>query len=181
MRLQEKYKKEIIPALQEKFGIKNVMETPKLAKVVLNVGVGRNSKEQAYIDNVVKSLTNVTGQQPVRTKAKKSISSFKVREGMIVGVKVTLRDQRMYDFVEKLVNISFPRIRDFRGISEKLIDKKGNMTIGFKEHISFPEIKAEDAENVHGMEVCINTTAENYDQGLELFKLLGFPFKKEEK
>lgn len=181
MRLQEKYKKEILPALKDKFSLKNTMETPKLVKAVLNVGVGRNSKEQAYIDNVVKSLTNITGQQPVKTKAKKSISSFKVREGMIIGVKVTLRDQRMYDFIEKLINVSFPRIRDFRGISESLIDNKGNMTIGLKEHTAFPEIRVEDIDNVHGMEICINTTAKNREQGLELFKLLGFPFKKEEK
>lgn len=179
MRLQEKYNKEVTVALREKFGFKNVMETPKLLKVVLNVGVGRNSKEQAYIDNVEKTLVAITGQKPVRTKAKKSISSFKVREGMIVGLKVTLRGQRMYDFVEKLINVSFPRIRDFRGISDKLTDNQGNMTIGLKDHLAFPEIGVDDVDNPHGLEICINSSAKNKAEGQELFKLLGFPFKKE--
>ncbi|NTU98608.1 50S ribosomal protein L5 [Candidatus Falkowbacteria bacterium] len=181
MRLQERYKKEILPALQQEFGIKNVLATPRLVKVVLNVGVGRHTKEQAYIDAVEQNLIKITGQKPVRTKARKSISSFKVREGQIIGLKVTLRGQRMYDFVEKLVTVSFPRIRDFRGISDKIVDKQGNMTIGFKEHTSFPEIKVDDLENVHGLEICIDTTAKNRETGLALFKKIGFPFKTEEK
>lgn len=181
MRLQEKYKKEILPALKEEFGIKNTLAAPRLRKVVLNVGVGRQSKEQAFIDNAEKSLTKITGQKPVKTKARKSISSFKLREGQVIGLKVTLRGQRMYDFLEKLVTISFPRIRDFRGISDKLVDRQGNMTIGFKEHIAFPEIKVDEIDNVHGLEICIDTTAENREIGLALFKRLGFPFKTEEK
>jgi len=181
MRLQERYKKEILPNLQKEFGIKNVLATPSMVKVVLNVGVGRQTKEQAFIDNVEKTLTRITGQRPVKTKARKSIASFKVREGQIIGLKVTLRGQRMYDFVEKLVSVSFPRIRDFRGISDKMIDKQGNLTIGFKEHTAFPEVKAEEIDNVHGLEICINTTAKNRETGLALFKQLGFPFKIEEK
>ncbi len=181
MRLQERYKKEILPSLQKEFGIKNILATPKLQKVVLNVGVGRQTKEQAFIDNVEKTLTKITGQKPVKTKARKSIASFKVREGQIIGLKVTLRGQRMYDFLEKLVSVSFPRIRDFRGISDKMVDKQGNMTIGFKEHTAFPEVRVEEIDNVHGLEICIDTTAKNRETGLALFKQLGFPFKTEEK
>lgn len=181
MRLQERYKKEILPSLQQEFGIKNVLATPRMVKVVLNVGVGRQTKEQAFIDNVEKTLTRITGQKPVKTKARKSIASFKVREGQIIGLKVTLRGQRMYDFVEKLVSVSFPRIRDFRGISDKMVDKQGNMTIGFKEHTAFPEVKHEEIDNVHGLEICIDTTAKNRETGLALFRQLGFPFKTEEK
>lgn len=178
-RLQIKYKEEVAPALREKFGYKNVMQTPKVLQVVLNVGVGRHHKDQAYIDNVVNSLTRITGQKPVRTKARKSISAFKIREGLVIGVKVSLRGQRMWDFVEKLVNVSFPRIRDFRGISDKHVDRQGNMTIGFKEHVNFPEIKADDIDNTHGLEICFSTTATNRAEGVELFRLLGFPFKQD--
>jgi len=181
MRLKEKYNKQVIKALQEKFGFSNVNQAPKIIKAVINVGVGRNAKEQAFIDNAEKSLIKITGQRPVRTKAKKSISTFKIRQGMIVGLKVTLRHDRMFDFLEKLINVSFPRIRDFRGISEKMIDRTGNLTIGFKEHIAFPEIRVDEIENVHGLEICISTTAKNRGEGLELFRQLGFPFKKEEK
>jgi large subunit ribosomal protein L5 len=177
--LQVKYKEDVAVALREKFAYKNVMQTPKIVQVVLNVGVGRHHKDQPYIDNVVNSLTRITGQKPVRTKARKSISAFKIREGLVIGVKVTLRGKRMWDFIEKLVNVSFPRIRDFRGISDKHIDAQGNMTVGFKEHVNFPEIKAEDSDNVHGLEICFSTTATNREEGLELFRLLGFPFKKD--
>jgi len=180
IRLKEKYNKQVIKALQEKFGFSNVNQAPKIIKAVINVGVGRNAKEQAFIDNAEKSLIKITGQRPVRTKAKKSISAFKIRQGMIVGLKVTLRHDRMFDFLEKLINVSFPRIRDFRGISEKMIDRTGNLTIGFKEHIAFPEIRVDEIENIHGLEICISTTAENREEGLELFRQLGFPFKKED-
>lgn len=181
MRLKEKYNKQVIKALKDKFGFKNVNQVPKIIKAVVNIGVGRNAKEQAFIDNAEKSLIKITGQRPIRTKAKKSISAFKIRQGMIVGLKVTLRHDRMFDFLEKLINVSFPRIRDFRGISEKIIDRTGNMTIGFKEHIAFPEIRADEVDNIHGLEICISTTAKNREEGLELFRQLGFPFKKEEK
>ena len=178
MRLQELYKKQIIPKLREKFDYKNDLEAPKLVKVVVNVGFGRHTKEKAYIDNVVNSLSRITGQKPVLTKARKSISSFKVREGMVIGACVTLRGTRMYDFVEKLIHISFPRVRDFRGISEKSADKLGNLTVGFREHLAFPEIKADEVENVFSLEVSLTTNAKIREESLELFRLMGFPFKK---
>ena len=178
MRLQDLYKKKIVPAMKEKFGYKNDLAVPKLDKVVVNVGFGRFSKDKAYIDNVINSLNRITGQKPVLTKAKKSIAGFKVREGQTVGAIVTLRGKRMYDFVEKLVHVSFPRVRDFRGISEKGVDRQGNLTVGFREHLAFPEIKADEVDKIHGLEVCISTTAKDKEKGLELLKLMGFPFKK---
>lgn len=180
MRLQELYKKEVLPKLKDKFGYKNSFQAPKLTRVVINVGVGRQSKEKAFIDNVVSSVTRITGQKPILTKAKKAISAFKIREGLIIGVAVTLRGARMYDFIEKMIKVSFPRIRDFRGISDKQVDRTGNLTIGFRENLSFPEIKAEEVDKIHGLEVCIATTAKTREEGLELFRLLGFPFKQEE-
>ncbi len=181
MRLKEKYQKEIVPNLKEKFSYSNIFLVPKVEKVVLNVGFGRHNKEKEYIANVGKTLTKISGQKPVFTKAKQSISSFKIREGMVIGAMVTLHGQRMYDFLDKLVNISFPRVRDFRGISEKSVDKQGNLSIGFKENTAFPEVKVDDINNIHGLEVVIHSTATNKEEGLELFRLLGFPFKKEEK
>ena len=181
MKLKEKYQKEIIPKLKEKFDYSNIFLVPKVEKVIINVGFGRHNKEKDYIANVEKTLTKISGQKPVFTKAKKSIASFKIREGMIIGAMVTLHGHRMYDFLDKLVNISFPRVRDFRGISEKSVDKQGNLSIGFKENTAFPEVKIDDINNIHGLEVVIHSTAENKEEGLELFRLLGFPFKKEEK
>ncbi len=177
--LQEKYKSEIVPALREKFAYKNIMQVPKITQIVLNVGTGRHTKDQNYTDNVVESLTRITGQKPVKTKARKSIAAFKLREGTVIGVKVTLRGKRMYDFMEKLVHVSFPRVRDFRGISANHVDIQGNMTVGFKDHINFPEIKADDMDKTHGLEICFSTTATDKASGLELFRLLGFPFKQE--
>ena len=179
MRLQEKYKKEIILKLKEKFEYKNNMQAPKVFKITLNVGFGRRSKEKAYIKAVVDSLTKISGQKPIINKAKKSIASFKLREGDSIGVSVILRNKRMYDFLEKLINISFPRVRDFRGISEKSVDSTGNLTIGFKEHTSFPEVRSDEMDNVFGLEISLSTTTNDKKQGLELFKLLGFPFKKD--
>ena len=181
MRLREKYQKEIMPALKEKFSFKNAMLVPRITKVVINVGAGRHAKEKDYLEAVAKGLTRISGQKPVFTLAKKSVSAFKIREGMTIGVKVSLRGQRMYDFVEKLVGITFPRVRDFRGISDKSIDRTGNMTIGFKDQAAFPEIKVEDLDNPFGLEVCLTTTAKNKEEGLELFRAFGFPFKKESK
>jgi len=178
MRLKEKYQKEIIPKLEEKFGFKNERNVPHLEKVVLNVGFGKFSKEKEYISDVERGLTKISGQKIVFTKAKKSISAFKIREGMTIGAMVTIRGQRMYDFVEKLVGLTFPRVRDFRGITDKAIDSKGNMTIGFKDYSCFPEIKVEDVDKIYGLEVCIATSAKNREEGLELFRLIGFPFKK---
>ena len=177
MNLKEQYQKEIVPKLKEKFGYKNALEIPKLTKVVINVGVGRHTKEKEYIDEVEQSLTRIAGQKPVLTKAKKSISAFKIREGMIVGVAVTLRGKRMYDFTEKMVNVSFPRVRDFRGIETKHVDKSGNLTVGIKENLIFPEIRPDEVENVYGMEITFVNTAKTKEEGLELFSLMGFPFK----
>lgn len=165
--------------MKKKFGYKNDFMAPKLDKVVVNVGFGRFSKDSAHIDNVKKNLASITGQRCVLTKAKKAISAFKIREGMIIGAKVTLRGARMYDFVGKLINVTLPRVRDFRGIAEKSIDKAGNLTVGFREHLAFPEISPDSIENIHGLEVIISTTAGKGEEGLELLKLLGFPFKHE--
>jgi len=181
MRLKEKYQKQIVPKMEEKFGFKNEMLVPRLTKVVLNVGFGRHSKEKEFMASVEKGLTKISGQKPILTKSKKSISAFKIREGLIIGAKVTLRGQRMYDFVDKLVNITFPRVRDFRGINEKTMDQKGNLTVGFKEHVSFPEIRVEEIDNIFGLEVCLTNSAKDRESGLELFRMLGFPFKKESK
>jgi len=178
MRLHELYNKEVKKALKEKFGYKNEMAIPKILKVSVNVGVGRFTKDKAYIDAVANTITRITGQKPVFTKSRKSISAFKVREGNIVGVMATLRGERMYDFLDKLVHVTFPRVRDFRGISEKIIDRTGNMSIGFKEHLPFPEVKADEVDSIHGIEVTVTTTAKSKEEGLELFRLLGFPFKK---
>ena len=177
MKLQEKYKKEIVPKMKEKFGYKNNMAVPKLTKVVINVGFGRQAKEKAHIDSVITGLTRITGQKPIQTKAKKAISAFKIRDGMIIGACVTLRGARMYDFLDKLINITFPRVRDFRGITDKGIDRRGNMTIGFREHLPFPEIKADEVENIFALEICLATTANSREEGLEFFRLLGIPFK----
>ncbi len=178
--LRQKFISEIRPKLKEELGLDNIMAVPRLEKVVLNVGVGKGLKDEKYREAVASSLARIAGQRPQYTKAKKSISSFKVREGMIVGVRVTLRGQRMYDFVEKLINIALPRVRDFHGLSRKSFDGQGNFTIGVKEHIIFPEIKGDEIENIHGLEVVIVTTADDDESGYKLLKALGFPFKKEE-
>lgn len=177
-RLQEIYKKEIVPALKQKLNKKNDLSIPKVDKVILNAGLSKGLKDAAFIDIIEDSLRRISGQKPVKTKAKKSISNFKIRQGMVVGMKVTLRGKRMYDFLDKLINIALPRIRDFRGLDEKAIDRNGNMTIGLKEHIAFPEIGSDEIEKIHGLEIVINTTAKNKEEGYELFKALGFPFKK---
>ncbi len=179
MKLQELYKKKIAPELKKRFGYKNNLAVPKLVKVVVNAGFGRHVKEKAYIDKVVDNMSYITGQKPILTKAHKSISAFKIREGMVIGACVTLRGTRMYDFVEKLIHISFPRVRDFRGINEKSVDRSGNLTVGFREHLAFPEVKTDDVENIFSLEVSLHTTAKTREEGLELFKLMGFPFKHE--
>ncbi len=170
-----------MPELRKQFGFKNDFEVPILKKAVVNVGFGRHYKEKQYIDSVVLGLTRITGQKPILTKAKKAISAFKIREGMIIGATVTLRGKRMYDFIEKLINITFPRVRDFRGISDKGIDRNGNITIGFHEYLPFPEIKADEVENVFGLEICLHTSARNREEGLAMLTLLGLPFKKDNK
>ena len=176
MSLQEKYQKEILPKLKEGLKCSNDFEIPKVSKIVINCGFGRNAKDKDFIENVVRSLTKISGQKPVTNKAKKSISSFKVREGMIIGAKVTLRGARMWDFLEKLLRVVFPNIRDFRGISSGLLDRNGNITVGFRDHIAFPEIRNDEVDKVHGLEICVNTTAVNKKESLMLLQLLGFPF-----
>lgn len=177
-RLRKKYEKEVVPALVKKFGYKNRMSAPKLVKVVLNVGLSQGLKDPKIIDLAEQTLTRITGQKPVKTKAKVSISAFKIREGMVVGMKVTLRKDKMYEFVDKLVNVSMARIRDFRGLSPKSMDKQGNYSLGLKENIMFPEIRPDEIERTHGLEITVNTDAKSKEEGLELLTLLGFPFKK---
>ena len=180
-RLIEKYKKEVQPVLKEKFGYKNNMAVPGIEKVVVNVGTGPGLKDPKFNEVVYDTLTRITGQKPVKTKAKKSISNFKIRAGLVVGTMVTLRGKRMNDFVDKLINITLPRVRDFRGLDTKSVDAQGNLNISFKEHVSFPEIKADEVEKIHGLQVTIVTSAKNKEEGLELFKLLGFPFQQDNK
>ncbi|MBT3690546.1 50S ribosomal protein L5 [bacterium] len=181
MNINEKYKKEVVKAMKEKYGYTNDLAVPKITKVVLNVGVGKTKEDAKSIETVQNTLKRISGQKPIITKAKKSISAFKVREGMTVGAKVTIRGNKMNDFLTKLVNISLPRVRDFRGLNKKSVDGQGNLNIGFKEHIAFPEIKSDEVERIHGLEIAITTTAKNEEEGLELFTLLGFPFKKDNK
>ncbi len=176
-RLQEKYIKEVTPLMKEKFGYKNNLAVPRLEKVVVNIGFNQDiSADKNKLAAMENNLKRITGQKPIQTKAKKAISAFKIREGLIIGMAVTLRSQRMYDFVDKLVNVTLPRFRDFRGLSTKSIDKCGNLTIGVKEHLVFPEIKADEVEYIHGLEITIHTSSKTQDEGLELLKLLGFPF-----
>lgn len=182
--IKEKYKKAAVPQMKEKFGYKNVMAIPKIEKVVINIGFGRiispktKDEQKKFVEYISKNLSSICGQKPVMTVARKSISSFKLREGSVIGSKVTLRGKKMYDFMEKLVNIVLPRSRDFLGLNPKSIDEKGNLNIGVKEHIAFPEISPEKSPIILGMEITINTSAKSRAEGLELFKLLDFPFKK---
>jgi len=177
--LKEKYNKTVLPQLVEKFGYKNKLAAPRITKATINVGVGRGLTDKSFNELVINTLTRITGQKPVSIKARKSIAAFKIREGMIVGYKVTLRGIRMYDYLNKLVHISFPRVRDFHGIDpNKNIDEHGNMSLGFKEHVMFPEISFDEVEKMHGLEVSITTTAKTREEGFALFSLLGFPFKK---
>jgi len=177
-RLKEKYNKEIVPAMQEKFGYKNKMAVPKMGKVTINVGISNAKRDDNYLELVANTLTRISGQKPVFTKARKAIAGFKVREGNVVGCKVALRGSRMYDFIDKMISIAFPRVRDFRGISLKSVDKKGNLSVGFKEHLIFGEINPDEIESIHGLEVVITASTKNQEEGIELFTLLGFPFKK---
>jgi large subunit ribosomal protein L5 len=179
MSLEEVYKKEIAGKLKEKFGYTNNIAVPRITKVTVNVGVGRMTKDKQYIDSVVNDVRAITGQKPMLALAKKSISAFKVRQGDIVGVTTVLRGKRMYDFTEKMVRITLPRVRDFRGLEEKIIDQNGNMSIGFRDHTAFAEIADDQVDKIHGLEVVFTTNAKNREAGLELFKLLGFPFRKE--
>lgn len=176
--LYQHYKKTVVPALMKSEGYANVMQVPKITKVVINVGVGKFIKDAGFIETVEKVLKRITGQKPVRTQAKQSISNFKIREGMDIGVKVTLRGPRLYDFLQKFLSITLPRVRDFHGLSDRGFDKQGNFTIGFKEHVAFPEVKMDEIDKVHGLEVVVVTTAANRQAGKALLTEIGFPFIK---
>ncbi len=177
-RLQEKYSKEIIPSLREKYGYKNIMETPKLDKIVVNMGVGDATSNSKLLDAAVEDLKVITGQQPVITKAKKAIAGFKVREGQAIGCKVTLRGENMYNFLDKLISITLPRVRDFRGISPKSFDGRGNYTLGLTEQLIFSEIEYDNVVKVRGMDIVFVTTAKTNEEALDLLKGFGMPFKK---
>jgi len=183
MRLPEKYKKEVIPEMMKKFDYKNSMAVPQILKVTVNTGFGKlisekTSEEQKKILNsILDDLALIGAQHPILTKAKKSISGFKIRKGLPIGAKVTLRKKKMYDFLERLIRIALPRSRDFRGIEPSAFDKKGNLTIGIREQIVFPEVSPERAKNIFGLEITIVTNAKKREEGIELFKLLGFPIK----
>jgi large subunit ribosomal protein L5 len=175
-RLKEFYSQEVAPALMKKFGYKNVMEIPKVEKIVVNMGVSEAVGNPKVLDAAVADLTQISGQKPIVTKAKKSISAFKVREGMSIGTKVTLRGERMYHFMDKLLNVALPRVRDFRGISPKAFDGRGNYTLGVKEQLIFPEMEYDKIDKIRGMDITIVTNANTDEEARELLKLMGMPF-----
>ena len=177
-RLQEQYNKKIAPALKEKYAFKNVMQVPKITKVIVNVGVGKFKDDKKKIEAIVEEVKKITGQAPVRTKARKSIAGFKVRENQIVGVVCTLRGFKMYSFLDKLINIALPRVRDFQGVSATGFDGRGNYHLGMREQLVFPEISSESLENVFGLEVSIVITGGKDEPARELLKMMNFPFKK---
>jgi large subunit ribosomal protein L5 len=176
--LREKYNSELKGVLQEKLGIKNIMAVPRLTKVVINMGVGEAANDKKHLESAVENLTAIAGQKPVITKARKSVASFKIREGWPLGCKVTLRGNKMYEFMERLINIAIPRERDFRGLSPKSFDGQGNYNFGIKEQIIFPEIKFDNVDTIRGMDICINTSATNKEGAKALLEVLEFPFKK---
>lgn len=173
----DNYKKKIIPTLQKELGIKNVLALPKIEKVVVNIGLGRALKDEKFLEVAMRDIALITGQKPKAALAKKSIANFKIRKGMVIGAVVTLRGQRMDDFISRLVNIALPRTRDFRGIDVKSLDKNGNLTIGVKEHIVFPEIKGEEVRNIFGFEITVVVKAKNKEEAAALYKAIGFPIK----
>lgn len=177
--LREQYSKHIVPQLKKELGRHNALSIPRIKKIVLNVGLSKSLNDKRFVDFAVNTLTRISGQKPILTKAKKSISNFKIRQGMVVGAAVTLRGSRMYDFLDKLVNVALPRMRDFHGLDpRKGFDEHGNYSLGFREHIVFPEIASDEVENLHGLELSIATTARNRDETMALLSAFGFPFKK---
>ncbi len=176
-KLREQYNNEVVPALMKKFGYKSVMQVPKLDKVVINIGLGDLKENPKALENAMKDLTQITGQKPVITKAKKSIAAFKLREAANIGCKVTLRSDKMYDFVYKLFNVALPRVRDFRGVSAHSFDGRGNYSMGIKEQLIFPEIEYDKVDKLRGMDIIFATTATTDEESKELLKLLGMPFK----
>jgi 50S ribosomal protein L5 len=177
-RLKEKYTNEVVPFLVERFKYENIMQVPRLEKIVLNMGLGSSKENPKAIESAVKELETITGQHPIVTKARKSIANFKLREGMNVGVKVTLRGEKMYDFLDKFMNISLPRVRDFRGISSKSFDGRGNYAVGIKEQLIFPEIEYDMVDQIRGMDIVVVTTANTDEEAKELLDKMGMPFKK---
>ena len=178
MNLRETFNKELLPQLKDKLGVNNVMAVPKLTKVVINMGVGEALTDKKHLESALNDLELIAGQKAVITKASKSVASFKLREGWPVGCKVTLRGDRMYDFIERLVNIAIPRERDFRGLNPKSFDGQGNYSMGIKEQIIFPEINYDNIDKIRGMDICINTSASNNEDAKALLEALNFPFKK---
>ncbi|HHW54473.1 MAG: 50S ribosomal protein L5 [bacterium] len=177
--LRERYQKEVVPAMIQRFGYKNIMEVPRLEKVVVNMGVGEAIQNPKLLDAAVNDLSVITGQKPIITRAKKSIANFKLRAGMPIGCKVTLRGQRMYDFLEKLFNVALPRVRDFRGVSPRSFDGRGNYSLGVREQLIFPEIDYDQVEKIRGLDIVIVTSAKNDEEARELLRLLGIPFRPE--
>ena len=177
-RLEEHYHKNIHPNMVEKFNYKNKFEVPKLTKVVINIGVGEAVKDSKKIDSAIKEITAISGQKPVITRAKKAIATFKLREGMPIGVKVTLRKSHMYEFIDRLINVALPRVRDFRGLNGKSFDGNGNYSLGLKEQIVFPEIDYDNIDTIRGMDICVVTSAKSDEEGKELLKNFDFPFIK---
>ena len=175
-RLQEKYQKEVIPAMIEKFGYKNIMQVPKLEKIVINMGVGEAKDNQKILEAAVNDLSIIAGQKPILTRAKKSVANFKIREQMALGCKVTLRKAKMYEFADKLMAIALPRVRDFRGVSSKSLDGRGNYSLGIKEQLIFPEIEYDKIDKVRGMDIIFVTTANTDEEARELLRFLGMPF-----
>lgn len=178
MRLKEKYEKEVLPAMKKAFGYKSDMAVPRIEKVVVNAGIGRFLSDEKSLEEIVNDLAIITGQRPVWRQAKKAIAGFKIRQGLRVGLAVTLRGRRAFDFVERLINLALPRTRDFRGIGEKSVDRYGTLNLGIKEQIVFPEVSHENVRNIFGFQVTVKTTAKKHEEGLELLRLLGFPIKK---
>lgn len=174
----EKYQEQVVPALMEEFGYENRMRVPKITKVVVNIGIGEANDEPKVLDAALTDLRIITGQQPVITRARKSVAGFKLREGRAIGMKVTLRHERMWSLVDRLINLALPRIRDFRGVSPDTFDGRGNYTIGLREQLVFPEIQIDQVEKVRGMEITMVTTAESDEEGRRLLKLLGMPFQE---
>lgn len=175
-RLQEKYENEVIPALMEKFGYKNIMEVPKLDKVVVNMGVGEAKDNAKVLESAMADMQLITGQKPILTRAKKSIANFKLRQNMPIGCKVTLRKSKMFEFADKLMNVALPRVRDFRGISDKSFDGRGNYSLGIKEQLIFPEVEYDKIDKVRGMDIIFVTTAKTDEEARELLRFLGMPF-----
>jgi large subunit ribosomal protein L5 len=178
-KLKDRYYKEVVPTLEKSLHLDNIMQVPKLKKVIVNVGVGEAMENAKVLDAAVSDITLITGQKPVVTKARKSIANFKLREGRAIGVKVTLRGERMWSFLDRLMNIAVPRVREFRGVSADAFDGRGNYTLGIREQLVFPEIEYDKIEKLRGLEVSIVTTARNDDEGRQLLQLMGMPFKKE--